>query len=142
MIKSLGKRIIHIEKGKIVDEEKGKKAVKIEEEKIRTEAENELKRQKPGSKQTEKEEKKNEFFKNSLEKYQKVAISSLGGNFNHDFNFFGDFIFHFSFSWLIKSINYFESKPQVTAFFKNEAKQVDINHIGKSIARQRAKSPQ
>ena len=28
-----------------------------------------------------------------------------------------------------KVINYFESKPQVTAFFKNEAKQTDINQL-------------
>jgi cell division transport system permease protein len=28
-----------------------------------------------------------------------------------------------------KIINYFESKPQVTAFFKNEAKQTDINQL-------------
>ena len=30
-------------------------------------------------------------------------------------------------------INYFESKPQVTAFFKNEAKQADINTLGNQL---------
>jgi len=28
-----------------------------------------------------------------------------------------------------KIVNYFESKPQVTAFFKDEAKQEDINSL-------------
>jgi len=32
-----------------------------------------------------------------------------------------------------KVINYFESKPQVTAFFKNEAKQDDINTLGDQL---------
>src|SRR6202142_2108230 len=33
-----------------------------------------------------------------------------------------------------KIINYFESKPQVTAFFKNEAKQSDINDLESKLA--------
>jgi cell division transport system permease protein len=32
-----------------------------------------------------------------------------------------------------KVINYFESKPQVTAFFKNEAKQADIDSLGNQL---------
>ena len=32
-----------------------------------------------------------------------------------------------------KVINYFESKPQVTAFFKDEAKQADIDALSKGL---------
>jgi cell division transport system permease protein len=35
-----------------------------------------------------------------------------------------------------KVINYFESKPQVTAFFKNEAKQTDINQLENQFRQQ------
>jgi cell division transport system ATP-binding protein len=58
LIKSLGKRIIHIEKGKIVDQEKGKKVVKKEEKADVEKKQKEEMDDKPDSEQTEKEEEK------------------------------------------------------------------------------------
>src|ERR1035437_6104901 len=51
----------------------------------------------------EKRRRKNEFYKNCLEKYQKIALSGFGCDLNNDFNLFGNFVFYIPFSWFFKS---------------------------------------
>jgi cell division transport system permease protein len=48
------------------------------------------------------------------------------------------FLFISFFAFLLfgssKAISYFESRPQVTAFFKNEVKQIDIDNLKKELS--------
>jgi len=73
------------------------------------------------------------FIKSSLRNIRRSPYQALAAVLIMMLTFLTISFFTFLLSGSSRVINFFESKPQVTAFFKNEAKQSDINTLESQI---------
>src|SRR3989344_585701 len=69
------------------------------------------------------------FIKSSLRNIRRSPYQALAAVLIMMLTFLTISFFTFLLSGSSRVINFFESKPQVTAFFKNETKQSDINAL-------------
>src|SRR3989338_2504723 len=69
------------------------------------------------------------FIKSSLRNIRRSPYQALAAVLIMMLTFLTISFFTFLLSGSARVINFFESKPQVTAFFKNETKQSDINAL-------------
>ncbi len=73
------------------------------------------------------------FIRSSLRNIRRSPYQAFAAVLIMMLTFLTISFFTFLLSGSSRVINYFESKPQVTAFFKNEAKQSDINTLKSQI---------
>ena len=73
------------------------------------------------------------FIKSSLRNIRRSPYQAMAAVLIMMLTFLTISFFTFLLSGSSRVINFFESKPQVTAFFKNEAKQSDINALEKQV---------
>lgn len=73
------------------------------------------------------------FIKNTTQNIRRSPYQAFAAVIIMTLTFLVISFFSFLIAGSSKIVNYFESKPQVTAFFKNEAKQDDINSLEETI---------
>lgn len=75
------------------------------------------------------------FFKTAWKNIRRSPYQAIAAIFIMTLTFLAFSLFSIIFYGSAKVVNYFESKPQVTAFFKDEAKQADIDALSKDLTK-------
>jgi cell division transport system permease protein len=75
------------------------------------------------------------FFKTAWKNIRRSPYQAIAAIFIMTLTFLAFSLFSIIFYGSAKVVNYFESKPQVTAFFKDEAKQADIDSLTKDLTK-------
>src|SRR3990167_4285915 len=73
------------------------------------------------------------FFKTAWKNIRRSPYQAIAAIIVMMLTFLAFSFFSLIFYSSAKVVNYFESKPQVTAFFRDEAKQDDINALKKTL---------
>src|SRR5436305_636027 len=75
------------------------------------------------------------FFKTAWKNIRRSPYQAIAAIFITTLTFLVFSLFSIAFYGSSKAVNYFESKPQVTAFFKDSAKQSDVDALSKDLTK-------